>query len=431
MAVPVSQMWTVASYVMKQKLKGRKRYPLVLMLEPLFRCNLACAGCGKIQYPAHILKQNLSPEQCFKAVEECGVPLVSIPGGEPLMHPQITEIVEGLVARKKYIYLCTNALLLKEKLDLFKPSKYLTFSVHMDGQREHHDFSVCREGGYDLAMEGIREAVKRGFRVTTNTTLFDGADPNSVRAFFDEMMALGVEGMMLSPGYSYDKAPDQKHFLGRARTRRLFRAILSNRKPTWRFNQSMLFLEFLMGKRDFRCTPWGMPTYSIFGWQKPCYLLQDGYADTFNELMTTTNWDNFGTESGNPKCANCMVHSGYEASGVDYTFGSLKGLFAAAKATLFTKNEDDEALHMLDEPVRPVHSYNPLVQIETPSNNLEETRACRAHGTPIARKPHFPRTNSKLPQGFSTKGCRDGFRSWPATMICAKRWKKLSTIAVM
>ena len=375
MPVPISQAWTVASYVLKQKIQGRKQYPLVLMLEPLYKCNLACAGCGKIQYPAHVLKQELSPEECFKAVDECGAPMVSIPGGEPLMHSQIEKIVEGLVARKKYIYLCTNALLLKEKLHLFKPSKYLTFSVHIDGQKEHHDFSVCREGGFDLAVEGVREALKQGFRVTTNTTLFDGADPNSVRTFFDEMMALGVEGMMLSPGYSYDKAPDQKHFLGRARTRRLFRAILSNRKPTWRFNQSMLFLEFLMGKRDFRCTPWGMPTYSIFGWQKPCYLLQDGYADTFNELMTTTEWDNFGTESGNPKCANCMVHSGYEASGVDYTFGSLKGLFAAAKATLFTKNEDDEANRMLNEPVRPVHSYNPLVQIETPSNHLEETRA--------------------------------------------------------
>jgi len=375
MPVPISQAWTVASYVLKQKIQGRKQYPLVLMLEPLYKCNLACAGCGKIQYPAHVLKQELSPEDCFKAVDECGAPMVSIPGGEPLMHSQIEKIVEGLVARKKYIYLCTNALLLKEKLHLFKPSKYLTFSVHLDGQKVHHDFSVCREGGFDLAIEGVREALKQGFRVTTNTTLFDGADPNSVRAFFDEMMALGVEGMMLSPGYSYDKAPDQKHFLGRARTRRLFRAILSNRKPTWRFNQSMLFLEFLMGKRDFRCTPWGMPTYSIFGWQKPCYLLQDGYADTFNELMTTTEWDNFGTESGNPKCANCMVHSGYEASGVDYTFGSLKGLFAAAKATLFTKNEDDEAYRMLNEPVRPVHSYNPLVQIDTPSNNLEETRA--------------------------------------------------------
>ena len=375
MPVPVSQAWTVASYVLKQKWKGRKQYPLVLMLEPLYRCNLACAGCGKIQYPAHVLKRELSPEECFRAVEECGVPTVAIPGGEPLMHSEIEKIVEGLVARKKYIYLCTNALLLKEKLDLFKPSKYLTFSVHVDGQKEHHDFSVCREGGYELAVEGIREAVKRGFRVTTNTTLFDGADPKSVRAFFDEMMALGVEGMMLSPGYSYDKAPDQKHFLGRARTRRLFRAILSNRKPTWQFNQSMLFLEFLMGKRDFRCTPWGMPTYSIFGWQKPCYLLQDGYAETFAELMALTEWANYGTESGNPKCANCMVHSGYEASGVDYTFSSLKGLWQTARATLFTKNQDDEALRMLNEPIKAVHSYNPLVQIDRNPSKFEETRA--------------------------------------------------------
>jgi hopanoid biosynthesis associated radical SAM protein HpnH len=375
MPVPISQAWTVASYVLKQKMKGRKQYPLVLMLEPLYRCNLACAGCGKIQYPAHVLKRELSPEECFKAVDECGTPMVSIPGGEPLMHSQIEKIVEGLVARKKYIYLCTNALLLKEKLHLFKPSKYLTFSVHLDGQKEHHDFSVCREGGYELAVEGIREALKRGFRVTTNTTLFDGADPNSVRRFFDEMMELGVEGMMLSPGYSYDKAPDQKHFLGRARTRRLFRAILSNRKPSWQFNQSMLFLEFLMGKRDFKCTPWGMPTYSIFGWQKPCYLLQDGYADTFSELMETTEWANYGTESGNPKCANCMVHSGYEASGVDYTFSSLKGLLTTAKATLFTRNVDEGAIELLNEPATPVHSYNPLVQIDSKSSKLEETRA--------------------------------------------------------
>jgi hopanoid biosynthesis associated radical SAM protein HpnH len=373
--VPISQMWTNASYVVKQKLAGRKRYPLVLMLEPLFRCNLACAGCGKIQYPAHILKKELSPEECFRAVEECGVPTVSIPGGEPLMHSQIEKIVEGLVARKKYIYLCTNALLLKEKLHLFKPSKYLTFSVHMDGQREHHDFSVCREGGYEMAMEGIKAALARGFRVTTNTTLFDGADPNSVRAFFDEMMELGVEGMMLSPGYSYDKAPDQKHFLGRARIRRMFRAILSNRKKSWRLNMSPLFPEFLMGKRDFSCTPWGMPTYNIFGWQKPCYLLQDGYADTFEELMAATEWHNYGTESGNPKCANCMVHSGYEASAVDYGFGSLRGFLAMVRAQLFTSYKDEGALRLLDEPARPVHSYDPLVQITQESGHLEETRA--------------------------------------------------------
>jgi len=384
MAVPVSQMWTVASYVLRQKLAGRERYPLVLMLEPLFRCNLACAGCGKIQYPAHILKTDLSVEDCMKAVDECEAPMVSIPGGEPLMHPQIDKIVEGLVARKKYIYLCTNALLLKEKLHLFKPSKYLSFSVHVDGQKEHHDFSVCREGGYELALDGIREAVAAGFRVTTNTTLFDGADPNSVRTFFDEMMEVGVESMMVSPGYSYDKAPDQKHFMGRARTRRLFRAMLSNRKKTWRFNQSPLFLEYLMGKRSYQCTPWGMPTYNIFGWQKPCYLLQDGYAETYKELMETTEWASYGTESGNPQCANCMVHCGYEPSSVDDTFGSLRGFVDTVKAT-FASYPDKDALADLDRDVRPVHSYNPLVQINgqieaqieapaAPQAQIEESR---------------------------------------------------------
>ncbi len=364
MPVPISQMWTVATYVVGQKLKGRKRYPLVMMLEPLFRCNLACAGCGKIQYPAHILKRNLSPEECMKAVDECGTPMVAIPGGEPLMHPEIHKIVEGLVARKKYIYLCTNALLLKEKIGLFTPSKYLTFNVHMDGQKEHHDFSVCREGGYDDAVEGIREAIKRGFRVTTNTTLFDGVDPNSVREFFDDMMELKVEGMTVSPGYSYEKAPDQSHFLGRARTRRMFNAILSNRKPEWKFNMSPLFTEFLMGKRNYTCTPWGMPTFNMFGWQKPCYLLQDGYADTFQDLMAATEWENYGTESGNSKCANCMVHSGYEASAVNDTFGSLKGFLNTARATLFTRYKDPRALAMLNEPAKPVHSFNPLVQLK-------------------------------------------------------------------
>jgi len=330
-------MWTVASYVIRQKLGGRKRYPLVLMLEPLFRCNLACAGCGKIQYPAHILKQELTPEQCFKAVDECGAPMVSIPGGEPLMHPQIDQIVEGLVARRKYIYLCTNALLLKQKLAMFTPSKYLTFSVHMDGTEEHHDFSVCRDGTYQIAAEAIREAVNRGFRVTTNATLFEGTDPTEVRRFFDQMMDLRVEGMMVSPGYSYDKAPDQEHFLREKETHELFETILSNRKKRWNFNQSPLFLEFLMGRRSYECTPWGNPTYNMFGWQKPCYLLQDGYVDTFKELIEETDWDQYGRASGNPKCRNCMVHCGYEPTAVDHTFSSFGGIWGTIKAMLFNR----------------------------------------------------------------------------------------------
>jgi hopanoid biosynthesis associated radical SAM protein HpnH len=361
-------MWTVASYVLGQKLRGRRRYPLVLMLEPLFRCNLACAGCGKIQYPAHILKKQLSVADCVNAVEECGAPMVSIPGGEPLLHPEIGEIVRALTARRKYIYLCTNAILLKEKLEegLFEPSKYLTFSVHMDGLEEHHDFAVCREGTYRKAIDGIRLAVQRGFRVTTNTTLFDGADPNAVREFFDEMMALGVEGMMLSPGYAYDKAPDQKNFLHRRRTNELFEMILSNRGgprkdaagrrlPRWRFNQSPLFLEFLMGLREYECTPWGMPCYNVFGWQKPCYLLQEGYADTYAQLLEETEWEEYGRASGNPKCADCMVHSGYEASAVDHTFSSVGGLWANLKAMIFNSYANPVAAGRLEEERRKPH----------------------------------------------------------------------------
>jgi hopanoid biosynthesis associated radical SAM protein HpnH len=333
MAVPVSQMYTVATYVLTQKLKGVKRYPLVLMLEPLFRCNLACAGCGKIQYPDHVLDKRLTPEQCWSAAEECGAPMVSIPGGEPLIHPEMAEIVRGLVARKKYVYLCTNAILLERKLDEYTPSKYLTFSIHMDGLRQEHDLAVCRDGVYDVAVRAIRAALKRGFRVTTNTTLFDDANPERVRAFFDEMMTVGVEGMMISPGYSYQKAPDQQNFLKRKKTRELFARILSNRKSTWRFNQSPLFLEFLMGKREYQCTPWGNPTYNIFGWQKPCYLLQDGYTRTFQELLNDTEWDRYGT-GRNEKCADCMVHCGYEASAVEDTFGSWSGFGRTIKTTV-------------------------------------------------------------------------------------------------
>ena len=333
MAVQVSQMYTVSKYVLTQKFKGVKRYPLVLMLEPLFRCNLACAGCGKIQYPDHILDKRLTPEQCWAAADECGAPIISIPGGEPLIHPEMPRIVRGLIERKKYVYLCTNAILMERKLDDYPPSKYLTFSVHMDGLREEHDSAVCRDGVYDVAVKAIKAALARGHRVTTNTTLFDDADPGRVRAFFDAMMTLGVEGMMISPGYSYQKAPDRQHFLKRSRTKELFSKILGNRKRGWRFNQSALFLEFLMGKRDYQCTPWGNPTYNVFGWQRPCYLLQDGYVKTFRELMEGTEWDRYGT-GRNEKCADCMVHCGYEASAVEDTFGSWSGFARTIKSTL-------------------------------------------------------------------------------------------------
>lgn len=335
MGVPVSQMWTVARYVLEQRLRGVKRYPLVLMLEPLFRCNLACAGCGKIQYPGDILKKNLTPEQCFAAVDECGAPIVSIPGGEPLLHPQMDEIVRGLVARKKYVYLCTNAILLEKHLHKFEPTKYLSFSVHLDGPREEHDAAVCREGVYDVAISAIKAAVAKGFRVTTNTTFYNNADPERLREMFDTLTEIGVEGMMISPGYQYEKAPDQEHFLIRAQTESLFRRLLHNAKRSWVFNQSPIFLEFLRGNYELECTPWGNPTYNIFGWQKPCYLVQEGYVSSFKELMSDTLWENYGRKSGNSKCQDCMVHCGYEPTAVHETFNSWRGLWAAARTTLF------------------------------------------------------------------------------------------------
>jgi hopanoid biosynthesis associated radical SAM protein HpnH len=336
MGVPLSQMWSVASYLAKQKLRGERRFPFVLMIEPLYRCNLACAGCGKIQYPARILKQQLSVEECLAAVDECPAPVVVLPGGEPLLHPEIDRIAAGIVAKKKYLYLCTNALLLEQKLDRFTPSRYLSFSVHLDGDRETHDRAVCRDGVYDKAVAAIRAALERGFRVTTNTTLFEGAEPDRTAAFFDLAMALGVEGMMVSPGYSYAAAPDQQHFLAKQRTREFFRRVFARPGTRrWRFNQSPLFLEFLTGARDYDCTPWGIPTYSIFGWQRPCYLLQEGYAPSFRELIEKTRWQDYGPKSGNPKCQDCMVHSGFEASAVIDAFSSPRGMLAMIRALCF------------------------------------------------------------------------------------------------
>ena len=315
MAIQLQQAITVGKYLVTQRLLGRKRFPLVLMLEPLFRCNLACTGCGKIQHPPEILKQNLSPEECFAAVEECGAPVVSIPGGEPLLHPQIDEIVRGLVARKKFVYLCTNGLLLEKSLSKFQPSPYLTFSVHLDGLKEQHDKCVDRDGVFVKAISAIKTAKKQGFRVTTNTTVFNDGNPQQIQEFLDFLNELDLDGMMISPGYSYEWAPDQASFLQREQTKALFREILAPWKSgqkKWNFNHNPLFLEFLMGDTEFECTPWGSPSYSVLGWQKPCYLLNEGYYRTYQELLDNTDWDNYGRASGNPKCADCMVHCGYE-----------------------------------------------------------------------------------------------------------------------
>ena len=320
MSVPLNQVLRVGAYVVKQHLIGRKRYPLVLMLEPLFRCNLACAGCGKIDYPAEILNQRLSVAECLEAVDECDAPVVVIAGGEPLLHKEIDQVVQGAIDRKKFVIVCTNALLLEKKMHLFKPSKWFSWSVHLDGAKTEHDISVCQDGVYDRAVAAIAESKRRGFRTIINCTLFNQAEPEKVAAFFDDVMAMGVDGISVSPGYAYERAPDQQHFLNRSKTKELFRGIFRRQgqgtwKKKWAFNQSSMFLDFLAGNQTFHCTPWGNPTRTYFGWQRPCYLLGEGYTKTYKELMETTDWDRYGT--GNyEKCADCMVHSGYEASAV-------------------------------------------------------------------------------------------------------------------
>lgn len=316
MGVPVMQAIRIGSYVVKQHLKGRKRYPLVLMLEPLFRCNLACSGCGKIDYPAPILNKRLSVQECMDADAEAGAPVISIAGGEPLLHKDMPEIVRRFIQRKKYVYLCTNALLLDKKIDDYEPSPFFSWDVHLDGDRELHDKSVCQEGVFDRVVAAMKKAKKRGFRVSINCTLFDGSDPERVARFFDEVMDMGIDGIMTAPGYAYERAPDQEHFLTRTKTKQLFRDIFRLGKGRkWSFTQSPLFLNFLAGNETYRCSPWGKPLRNVLGWQRPCYLLGEGYTKTLRELMEDTRWEDYGT--GNyEKCADCMVHSGYESTAV-------------------------------------------------------------------------------------------------------------------
>jgi len=326
-AVPLIQQVRVGAYVLKQRLRGNKRYPLVLMLEPLFRCNLACPGCGKIDYPDEILNRRLSLEDCIQAVEESGAPVVSIPGGEPLIHKEMPQIVAALVARKRFVYLCTNALLLEKKLDDYSPTPYLTFSIHLDGLEDEHDRAVDRKGVFNRAVSAIKAARARGFRVNVNCTLFDNAQVERVAEYLDYVRDLGIEGVTISPGYAYERAPDQAHFLSRRNTKELFRSLFRRGKGRkWRFSQSSLFLDFLAGNQTYRCTPWSNPTRNVFGWQRPCYLINEGYAPSFEALMAETDWDSYGT--GNyEKCANCMVHCGYEGTAVEDTLSHpLKAL---------------------------------------------------------------------------------------------------------
>ena len=317
MGIPLHEAAVIGAYLLRQQLAGRKRYPLVLMLEPLFRCNLACAGCGKIDYPDKILDARLSVDDALGAIDECGAPIVVLAGGEPLLHKELPSIVAGAIARRKFVTVCTNALLLEKRIDQYRPSRYFNWSIHLDGDRDMHDKSVCQTGVYDRAVAALKLAKARGFRVNINCTLFKDADPERVARFFDEVKSLGADGITLSPGYAYERAPDQAHFLNRRATKELFRGIFRRGRggKAWPFFQSSLFLDFLAGNQTYACTPWGNPTRTVFGWQRPCYLLGEGYAKTFKELMETTAWDRYGV--GNyEKCANCMVHSGFEATAV-------------------------------------------------------------------------------------------------------------------
>jgi hopanoid biosynthesis associated radical SAM protein HpnH len=331
--VPVSvrQQARVGAYLARQRLARREKFPLLVEMEPLFACNLACAGCGKIQHPTDILRRRLSVEDAVGAMEECGAPMVSIAGGEPLVHPQIDQIVGALVDRRKYVYLCTNGVLMERKLDLFEPSRYFSWAVHIDGLRQRHDESVCREGVFDQAVAAVREAKGRGFRVTTNTTFFSTDEPKTVRDVLDFLNdELEVDQMMISPAYAYEKAPDQDHFLGVEQTRRLFREAFSGgARRRWRLNHSPLFLDFLEGKVDFDCTAWAIPSFSVLGWQRPCYLMSDGYADSYKELVEETDWSRYG-RGRDPRCANCMAHCGYEPTAVLSTMGSLRESLRAA-----------------------------------------------------------------------------------------------------
>ncbi len=338
MAIPMTAVARIGAYIAKQHFSGVKRYPLVLMLEPLFRCNLACAGCGKIDYPDEILNQRLSYEQCMEAIDECGAPVVSIAGGEPLLHRDLPKIVQGFLAKKKFVILCTNALLLTKKIDQYKPDPMFTWSIHLDGDKVMHDKSVCLDGVYETAVAAIRLAKSKGFQVSINCTLFQDADPARVAAFLDEMKRVGIDGVTISPGYAYERAPDQDHFLGRTKTKQLFRDILARGKggKAWSFTQSTMFLDFLAGNQAYACTPWGNPTRTVFGWQKPCYLLGEGYAKTFKELMEDTAWDDYGV--GNyEKCKDCMVHSGFEASAVtDIMNNPLKAMTVSLRGVRTT-----------------------------------------------------------------------------------------------
>ncbi len=334
MPIPMRQNLRIGAHLLRNKLQKKQYYPFIVEIEPLFACNLSCPGCGKIQHPTEILRKRLSVEDIVGAVEESGTPMVSIAGGEPLLHPDIDKIVTELVKRKVYVYLCTNAVLLRRRLERFTPSHFFSWVVHVDGLGERHDAAVDRVGVFDEVVQAVREAKSRGFRVTTNSTFFNTDSPKTVRDVLDFLNDdLKVDAMMISPAFAYEKAPDQEHFMGVEQTRRLFaEAFGERRRRRWRLNHSPLFLDFLEGKVDFGCTAWGIPSYSVLGWQRPCYLMADGYATSYRELVESTDWSKYG-RGKDPRCDNCMAHCGYEPTAVIASMASLRQSLRALVST--------------------------------------------------------------------------------------------------
>jgi len=302
-------------YLFKQRLQGRKYFPLTMILEPLEACNLTCSGCGRIREYEPILDRRLTVEECLRAVEECDAPVVSIAGGEPLMHPHIGDIVAAIIRQKRFLYLCTNALLYKQAMKVINPSPYFSFVVHLDGLRETHDIAVEREGVYDVAIEAIQEFRQAGFRVCTNTTLYSGTGPEEYHELFAMLNDMGVEGMMVSPGFQYKEVAHHDIFLQREEAGSFFRRIFAGCRDGIRFYNNPLYLDFLQGQRQYQCSQWTTPTYTPAGWRKPCYLLADGHAQTFKELMKTTEWEAYGW-GRDPRCDTCMMHCGYEGSAI-------------------------------------------------------------------------------------------------------------------
>ncbi len=326
---PLKLDLAMARYIVAQKAKGRKLFPFVTMLEPLEACNLRCLGCGRVKEYTNFMSQRLSVEQSMDAVHASGAPIVSIAGGEPLLHPQIKEIVDAIIAEKRFVYLCTNGLLLQEKLDLFKPSEYFSFVVHLDGTKKIHDYVTQHEGTYDAAMAGLKDALNHGFRVNTNTTVFHGSDVDDLYKLFSTLTELGVEGLMISPGYAYKEVSDRELFLERQESIKVFRKVLdaSNNFP---FYNNPLYLDFLRGERTYPCAAWTTPTYTVRGWRKPCYILADEHVDDITELLDPKLWEKYGPGKDR-RCTNCMMHSGFEGATILEAFSRPRDLLTLAR----------------------------------------------------------------------------------------------------